>query len=67
MASLIIASDDRTVFSRSLVSRRQRPSQANVRSTVQRISSTTQPLTPAGRRTTSTVRGTLFSTHSYMA
>ena len=44
-------SDDRTLFSRSLLSRRHRPSQANVRSTVQRIGSFTQPFVPSGRRT----------------
>ena len=43
IAGLMNASDDRTPCSRSLLSRRQRPSQANVRSTVQRIGSRTQP------------------------
>src|SRR5437763_1713173 len=51
MASLMNDSDDRTLFSRSLLRRRQLPSQAKVRSTVQRIGSFTQPRSPSGRRT----------------
>src|SRR5512135_2146691 len=46
-------SDDRTLFTRSLLSRRHRPSQANVRSTVHRIGNFTHPRLPSGRRTIS--------------
>ena len=48
MANLMNDSDDSTLFSRSLLSRRHRPSQANVRSTVQRIGSFTQPSASLG-------------------
>ena len=48
MASLTNASDDSTLRSRSLLSRRHLPSQANVRSTVQRSGSFTQPSPPPG-------------------
>ena len=51
MASLMNASEESTVRSRSLLSRRHLPSHANVRSTVHRIGSLTQPLDPSGRLT----------------
>ena len=51
MANLMNASADSTLFSRSLLSRRHLPSQANVLSTVQRIGKRTQPTDPSGRRT----------------
>jgi hypothetical protein len=50
MASLMNASDDRTLFSRSLPRRRHRPSHANVRSTLHQIGNFTQPSDPSGRR-----------------
>ena len=64
IASLMNDSDDRTLFSRSTLSRRHRPSQANVRSTVHRIGSFTQPRLPSGRRMTSRPHFTCSSTHS---
>ncbi len=51
IANLTNASDDLTLFSRSLLNRRHFPSHANVRSTVQRIGSSTQPTASFGRRT----------------
>ena len=39
--------------SQSLLCRRQRPNQANVRSTTQRFGISTKPFTPSGRRTIS--------------
>src|SRR5512135_2593606 len=65
MASLMKASDDRTLFSRSLVSRRHWPSHANVRSTVHRIGSLAQPSDPSGRRTMDSSHRAFASTHSY--
>lgn len=43
MANLMNASDDNTLRSRSLLNRQHLPSQANVRSTVHRMGSLTQP------------------------
>jgi len=57
MAKWIMASEDRIVFSRSLLSRRHLPSQAKVRSTVHRIGSFTQPSAPSGRRTMTSIVG----------
>ena len=57
IANLTNASDDRTLFSRSLLNRRHLPSHANVRSTVHRIGSSTQPTASFGR-------GTMFSSHA---
>jgi len=51
LLSLTIASDDSTLRSRSLLRRRHLPSQAKVRSTVQRSGSFTHPFWPSGRRT----------------
>ena len=48
IANLTNASDDRTLFSRSLLNRRHLPSHANVRSTVHRIGSSTSPRHPSG-------------------
>ena len=67
MASLTIDSDESTLFSRSTVRRRHVPSQANVRSTVQRIGSLTQPSASFGRRTMLRSYSALFWIHSYRA
>ncbi len=64
MANLTNASEDRTLFSRSLLSRRHLPSQANVRSTVHRIGNFTHPFFPSGRRTMTISHRAFFSTHS---
>lgn len=53
MASLMNDSEDNLLFFRSKFRRRHRVSPSNVRSTVQRIGSFTQPLVPSGRRTIS--------------
>src|SRR3954454_9110016 len=58
-------SDDSTLFSRSLLRRRHRPSQANVRSTVHRIGNFTQPSASFGRRTMLRSQSAFASTHSY--
>ena len=65
MANLTNASDERTLRSRSLLSRRHLPSHANVRSTVQRIGSRTQPSDPSGRRTIVRSQRAFVATHSY--
>ena len=67
MANLMNASDDRTLFSRSLVSRRHVPSQAKVRSTVHRSGNFTHPVDPPGRRTMTRFHRAFSSTHSYRA
>ena len=64
MASLMNASDDSTLRSRSLLSRRHLPSQANVRYTVQRSGRSTQPFSPSGRRTMTSSQRAFASTHS---
>src|SRR3954463_1067646 len=56
-------SDDKVLFSRSLLSRRQSPSHAKVRSTVHRIGKRTQPSLPSGRRTIESCHRALSSTH----
>jgi hypothetical protein len=53
MASRRKASAVRVRVSTSLASRRQRPSQANVRSTIQRLGSTTKPAAWSERLTIS--------------
>src|SRR3954463_7509824 len=65
MASLRNDSDDRTLFSRSLLSRRQRPSQANVRSTVHRIGSFHQASLYLGGGVNSLSPLAFSGTHSY--
>ena len=55
-ASLRKASALRVRFSQSLASRRQRLSQAMVRSTIQRLGSTTNPLSRSDRLTISVSR-----------
>src|SRR3954468_4139430 len=65
MASLTNDSDDSTLFSRSLLRRRHRPSQGNVRSTVHRIGNFTQPSASFGRRTMLRSQSAFASTHSY--
>ena len=64
MANLMNASDDSTLFSRSRLSRRHRVSQANVRSTVQRIGNRTQPSDPSGLRTMTKSQRACSSTHA---
>ena len=64
MANLTIASEERVLFSRSLLSRRHFPNQANVRSTVQRSGNFTHPCWPSGRRTITNSHEALASTHS---
>ena len=63
IASLTIDSDDSTLFSRSTLRRRHLPSQANVRSTVHRIGSVTQPSASFGRRTMVSSQAAWSSTH----
>ena len=65
IANLTNASDDRTLFSRSLLNRRHLPSHANVRSTVHRIGSSTQPTASFGRCTMFSSHAAFVSTHSY--
>lgn len=67
MAHLMNAPDDRTLFPRALVSRRHRPSHANVRSTVHRRGSFTHPFDPSGRRTMTRSYRAWSPTHSYRA
>src|ERR1700693_3585190 len=62
-----MASDDRVLFSRSKLKRRHLVSQANVRSTVQRIGNFTHPLDPFGRRTTARSYQPYSSTQPYRA
>lgn len=64
IASLMNDSDDRTLFSRSLLRRRHRPSQAKVRSTVHRIGSFTHPSEPSGRRMILRSHRAFAATHS---
>ena len=56
MAAMSVhASADAIVFSQSFAKRRQRPSQAKVRSTTHRRAMTTKPVTSGGRFTISIV------------
>ena len=67
MANRTIVSEERTVRSRSLVKRQQMPNQAKVRSTVQRIGTSSQPLTLAGRSMTLSSVEVFNASHSSKA
>ena len=62
MASCTKARCERARFSKSFARRRQRPSHPNVRSTIQRLGSTTKPMAVSERLTISSGRRADFFT-----